>query len=78
MFVDMLARNRGAGGLDESLGARPANAARAHQRPLPAATKVPLSHASPGNLPAGVSAWGLSQKGAMIRFTSWALEEIEE
>jgi len=78
MFVDMLARDRGAGGLDGSLGARPVTITGAHQRHPSVLTKMPLSHASPGNSPAGFSAWGLSQKGAMVRFTPWALEEIEE
>ena len=78
MFVDMLARDRGAGRLDESLGARPVKTAPACRAHLSAVTILPLSHASPGNTPAGVSAWGLSQKGAMIRFTPWALEEIEK
>lgn len=78
LFVDMWARNRGAGGLDEGLGARPVRYVGGDQPHLPAVTKLPLPYASPGNTPASISAWGPSQKGAMVRFTPWALEEIEE
>lgn len=76
MFVDMLAQNRGAGELDGSRGARPVNAAHVHRDLLPVV--VAVSRAAPENLPAGASAWGLPQKGATIRFTPLALEEIEE